>query len=309
MKLVFMGTPHFARRVLEILLASHHSVVGLICQPDKARGRDPCPTAPAAKTLALDAELPVFQPNRLGASLKAFLEETGPDAIVVAAYGKFIPSEFLSYGRFGCLNVHPSLLPRYRGAAPVQWALMNGEAQTGVSIMKLDAGMDTGPIILQRREPIREDDTGETLMARLAELGGQLMVEALDGLESGALSPIPQGEEGACLAPLLTREDGRIRWAEPGRVTALRIRAFHPWPGSYAFLSDGRSVKLFPPVTFRPLTGHPSGCFCGLEDGVAWFSCGDVELGVAELQLEGRCRIAAEAYVCGARWQPGLKLA
>ncbi len=258
MKVLFLGTPAFAVPALEKLLKSGHKVVGAVTQPDRPRGRCRTPQPPAVKELALSKSLPVFQPER--PSDPAFLAEIkklGADCAAVVAYGRILPKEFLSIFRHGAVNLHASLLPKYRGAAPIQWALIRGEQETGVTVFELDEQMDHGPVILQQKTPIKPDEDAAALAARLSEIGATALIEALDLIDTGMTSPVPQEEAQATQAPLLTKEDGLIRWELPAAEIRNRIRGMQPWPGAATGTGD-KALKILSatadPEPFDPVT-------------------------------------------------------
>jgi methionyl-tRNA formyltransferase len=231
---MFCGTPEFAVPTLEALVRERFEVAAVITQPDRPKGRGLKLAPPPVKVAAQRLGLRVEQPEGVrGEAGRRLLEELAPEAVVIVGYGQIIPAELLGLPRQGWINLHASLLPRYRGAAPVNWALIRGETRTGVTTMRLEAGLDTGPIFLQREEAIGEDDTAVTLSERLAELGAGLMVETLRGIEGGRLEPRPQDHSQATKAPLLKREHGRIDWGLSAREIYNRIRGLAPWPGAY----------------------------------------------------------------------------
>ncbi len=231
-----MGTPRFALPAFEAI-ADVETVMAVVTQPDRPSGRGLSVIPSAIKEAALKRSLPVHQPERIrkDAAFIQTLSEMAPDVIVVVAFGQILPSSVLDIPRLGCINLHASLLPKYRGAAPVQWALIRGEHQTGVTTMQMDAGMDTGPLLLQRATPIEPDETSEALATRLSQMGAPLLVETLDLLKSGGHLPVAQDDAEATLAPLLRKEDGRIRWKEPAREIFNRWRGVLSWPGSTTF--------------------------------------------------------------------------
>lgn len=241
MRIVFMGTPEFAVPSLEALLKTGHQVVGVVTQPDRPKGRGHALAPPPIKEVAQRAGIPVVQPVKI--RTPDFLERLtawAPDLIAVAAFGRILHAPILTLPPSGCVNVHGSLLPKYRGAAPVQWAVINGETETGITTMLMDEGMDTGPMLLQERLSIRPDDTAGTLAPRLAELGGRLLVDTIARLEAGTLTPRPQDSSQATLAPLLKKEDGAMDWTMTAVALANRIRGLSPWPGAYTFLGHDR---------------------------------------------------------------------
>jgi methionyl-tRNA formyltransferase len=238
MRIVFMGTAELSCASLAALARDRQfSVAAVVTQPDRPKGRELKLQPSPVKALAQKSGLPVLQPARArDEQFIAELRGLGPELIVVVAYGQILPQTILDLPRHGCLNVHTSLLPKYRGAAPIQWAIANGDAETGVTVMKMDAGLDTGPIVAQRRTPIQPADDSAALHERLARLGAELLVEAIPDYASGKIQPRPQPAEGVSLAPKIKKEDGRIDWNLPARAIGNRLRAFTPWPGAYTFL-------------------------------------------------------------------------
>jgi methionyl-tRNA formyltransferase len=300
MRLVFCGTPAFAVPTLQALQAAGHSIDLVLCQPDRPSGRGLTLTVPPVKQAALEAGLEVVQPEKIrnNPELQARLEAIRPVAIVVVAYGRLIPRWMLDLPRYGNLNLHGSLLPKYRGAAPIQWAVASGETVTGVTTMRLDEGMDTGDMLLRRELPIGPGDTAEDLFPRLAELGAPLMVETLAGLEAETIAPQRQDNSLATLAPLLTRDDGRIDPARTAQSIYDRWRGFQPWPGAWTTV---RGKKL----TLHRLTLAPSpqrrepGVF-RVEGDRLYFTAGDENsLEVTELQFEGKRRMPAADLLRG----------
>jgi methionyl-tRNA formyltransferase len=295
-----MGTPIFACPSLEALLArTDDAVVGVICQPDRPRGRGLAVTAPEVKRLAAARGLPVLQPERLSdPGFAAALRALAPDLIVVAAYGKILPRWILDLPPHGCINVHASLLPRHRGAAPIPWAILAGDATTGVTIMVMNEEMDAGDVLLARAVAIEPEDTAGTLGARLAALGAAALVEAIDGLKVGRLRPTPQPAEGITFAPRLTREQGRLDWSRTAAELDRVVRAFTPAPGAFTTLA-GRLLKVHRarPET-HPLAGSPGTIVHAGADGIV-VATGAGALRLLEVQLEGRRRLAAGAFLAG----------
>src|SRR4026207_506074 len=259
MRLVFMGTPDFASASLEALLKSDNSVVGIVTQPDRPKGRRQILTPSPVKLLPQREQIPLFPPPNLkDPEFSQTLADWKPDLIAVAAFGRILPSAILSLPPRGCINVHGSLLPKYRGAGPIQWAIINGETETGITTMLMDEGMDTGAMLLQEAIPITPNDTVGTLSPRLAELGGRLLVETIAQLKAGTLVPRPHDASQATMAPLLKKEDGVIDWALPATVLVNRVRGLSPWPGAYTPPAGGdrwtiwRALVLPGPVTKPP---------------------------------------------------------
>jgi len=297
-----MGSPEFAVPSLRAL-AARHEVALVVSQPDKPAGRGGKLAAPAVKQAALELGLPVIQPRsaRTG-ELQGALAGTGAELAVVVAYGKILPPAVLEALPRGCLNVHGSILPRYRGAAPVQWAVIHGEAETGVTIMQLDEGMDTGPTLLERRVAVDPDETAGELLARLGPIGAEALLAAIDSLAAGTLRPAPQDHARATHAPMLTKADGAIDFAQPAAAVAARIRGVDPWPGAYAELR-GQPVKLFraraePAGAGAGAAGAP-GARVAIDAAGARVACGEGTVVIRELQAAGRKRLTAAQFAAG----------
>ena len=312
LKVVFMGTAELACASLRALSsATDLQLLGVVSQPDKPRGRDLQIQPTPVKAAALAAGLSVWQPAR--ARDPAFLEQLRgqhPELIVVAAYGQILPQGLLDLPRFGCLNVHTSLLPKYRGAAPIQCAILNGDSETGVTIMKMDAGLDTGPILTQVRTPIEELDNAQTLHDRLADLGATLLIQTIPEYVAGRIQPRPQPAEGASYAPKISKEDGRLDWQLPARVLWNRIRAFTPWPGAFTTHQDGdkhKLLKVWVAEVDERESGIPGTVLRADRNGVL-VACGRQALSLKELQREGGRRLEAGAFLSGHPIQPGARL-
>jgi methionyl-tRNA formyltransferase len=300
MRLVFCGTPTFAVPTLQALRAAGHAVELVLCQPDRPSGRGLSLAVPPVKQAALDAGLEVLQPEkvRTNTELRARLEAIQPDAIVVVAYGRLIPPWMLNLPRYGNMNLHGSLLPKYRGAAPIQWAVANGERVTGVTTMRLDEGMDTGDMLLQRELPIGPTDTAEDVFPRLAEFGAPLMVETLAALQAGTATPQKQDNSLATLAPLLTRDDGRVDPARSAQSIYDRWRGFQPWPGAWTTVR-GKKLTLHRLALASPIQRGEPGIF-RVEGDRLYFTAGDGNsIEVAALQAEGKRRMPAADLLRG----------
>jgi methionyl-tRNA formyltransferase len=305
-RLVFMGTPDLARTVLSALADdARFEVLAAVVQPDKPIGRGLQLTPPPVKVEALARGIPVLQP--LKAREPVFLDQLrafDPDLIAVAAYGQILPQALLDIPKHGCLNVHTSLLPRWRGAAPIQWAVAEGDAESGVTIMRMEAGLDTGPMISQVSTPISADDTGQTLHDRLASLGGVLLGDTIPRFVAGELPVRVQPAEGVTYARKITKDDGRLVWRLPARVLDQRLRAFTPWPGSFAFLPGEPKPRLLKIHTAVPVTGSASaepGTVIAADKSGLVVACGEGALRVTELQPEGGRRMSAEQFLAGHR--------
>ncbi len=302
-RVVFMGTPAFAVPSLRAL-AAHYEVTLVVTQPDRPAGRGralvPTPVKAAARELGLE----LYQPDSLRSpEALEVLRQARPDVIVVAAYGEILRQNVLSLPPFGCVNVHASLLPRHRGAGPIAAAILAGDAVTGVTIMLMDAGMDTGPMLAQAEEPIHPDDTTATLTPRLAELGAQLLIETLPRWLAGELTPQPQDSAQATYAPMIRKEDGLIDWTDPAVAIERAVRAFDPWPGAYTFW-QGRRLRIARAEALPAWCGpQEPGTVVGLGAGAAAVVTGEGALRLVDVQLEGKRCTDCCSFVCG---QPGL---
>ncbi|MBW2061480.1 MAG: methionyl-tRNA formyltransferase [Deltaproteobacteria bacterium] len=305
-RIVFMGTPEFALPSLSSLASTGKEVVAVVTQPDRPRGRGRKLSPPPVKVLAQELSLPIWQPEKIrDPAIVSRLADLAPDLFVVVAYGQILPPALLGLPRLGALNVHASLLPAYRGPAPINWAIINGETQTGVTTMFMDQGVDTGAILESRIIPIKETDTAKTLHDRLSKLGADLLIQTIAGLKDGTVSPHPQPEAGASHAPLLTKSDGLLNWSRPAVELARLIRGLDPWPGAWT-AHRGRSLKLFGGRT-GSAQGLP-GQVLGLDTGWLHVAAGEGSLLVAELQLAGQKRLAASEFWHGQRLEPGVVL-
>jgi len=305
LRLVFCGTPSFAVPSLRLLLAEPDSeVVAVITQPDRPRGRGQEVSFSPVKESALSAGIPVFQPEKIRTpESEKFLRQAHPEAIVIIAYGQIIPARLLEIPRLGWVNLHASLLPRYRGAAPIQWAIANGETVTGVTSMRIDAGMDTGDILLQRETSIGWKETTPELAGRLALLGAPLIVHTLRGLRDGTLGPKPQEHSARTMAPLLKKEDGVIRWQQPAEVVYNRMRGFTPWPGAYSFFRGITCHLAGEPVSNASSDTPGQIRYDGKE---LWVACGQQSFfRVSHVKQEGRKQVSAVEFANGARLEPG----
>ena len=307
--LIFCGTPRFAVPTLEALVAAGHSVALVVTQPDRPRGRGMELAASPVKESAIRLGIPLVQPAAIknNAEFRAQLEALHPDAIIVVGYGRIIPQWMIDLPRLGNLNLHASLLPKYRGAAPIQWAIARGEAVTGVTTMRIDAGLDTGDILLQREMSISPEDTAETLAPRLASVGADLMVETLRGLESGQVKPVPQDHSLATLAPILTKEDGRMNFSRTATELFNRMRGFRPWPGAYTTFR-GRNLQVHRAESTRVASELPPGALA-VEGGHLVAGCGQgTALNLIEIQLDGKRRMTAQEFINGYRPKAGERV-
>ena len=312
MRVVFCGTPEIAIPTLRRLLrAPEHRVVGVITQPDRPRGRGMVSAESAVSIAAREAGLEVFQPEKIRSpEAQAWLEAKAPDVAVLIAYGQILPARLLAIPRLGWINLHASLLPKYRGAAPIAWAIARGETRTGITTMQIDAGTDTGPILLQRDMDIGAEETAPELSARMGEAGAPLVLETLEGLERGTLVPRAQDPAQASYAPMLKREDGRIRWEATATEIYNRMRGFAPWPGAFAEFR-GKRVHLWGrPIAAKDVSTDARAAAAPGTVRVAGqqllVACGaNTWLELTEVQPEGRRHMSAREFAAGARIQPG----
>ena len=302
MRLLFMGTPAFAVPTLKVLLSSRHTVSAVFTQPDKPSGRGEKLSAPPVKLIALEKRIPVHQPEKLKTpEWQSVFAELKVDAYVVVAYGKILPQWLLDVPRLGAYNVHASLLPKYRGAAPIHWAIANGETKTGITTMKLDAGMDTGGMLLQHEITIEPEDTCASIHDRLAEIGAELMLKTLEGLEKGTAKPVPQDSALATYAPMLRKSDGLLDWSQSAVSLHNRIRAFNPWPGTYTEL-QAQTLRVWRAQPAEVLGDSlPPGTLLHHSSGAAMVACGTGFLKLEEVQLENRKRTSALDFLHGLR--------
>lgn len=311
-RIAFMGTPEFALPSLKALLDSGENVVCVVTQPDRPRGRGRKVMAPPVKELALTASLPVLQPERIrGEEFHGILRDFKPDIIVLVAFGKILPASIITLPPLGTINVHGSLLPRYRGAAPIQWALVNGEEETGVTVMQMDEGIDTGDILLQESIAIMPQDTAGTLSAKLAELGGKTLVRALDLLRSDSIQPLQQDDARASYAPILQKEDGVVDWSQPAKRISGLIRGLDPWPATVTTLA-GRRLRLFSPQVEENSsccsTFPEPGTICRADRNGLLVTTGNGCLLIREVQPEGARRMEVAAFISGRLVEPGTLL-
>ena len=306
MKIVFMGTPDYSVRTLEKLIDSRHDVIGVFAQPDKPVGRKHILTAPPVKVCAVENGIPVFQPNTLrdGAALD-IIKKLDPDVIVVVAYGKILPKEILDYPKFGCINGHASILPRHRGASPIQWAICSGDTETGVTVMKMDEGMDTGDMIAVSKTEIGKTETAEELFIRLSYISADLMLTVLDDLESGRATFIKQPEEGVTYAPIIKKEMAHLDFFEDAHSLECKVRGFYSWPCAYTVLC-GKRIKIIKAEAVKCNSAD-----CGRvvkNDGELWISCANgTALNLLTVQPEGSKAMTAAMMLNGNKIPLGEK--
>lgn len=308
MKLVFMGTPEFAVPTLRTLLASGHQVTAVVTQPDKPRGRGKEMQFTPVKQAALEAGIPVYQPLKVrDEEFIQMLEGWKPDAIIVAAFGQLLPKAVLELPRYGCINVHASLLPRYRGAAPIQWAVINGEKESGVTAMLMAEGLDTGDMLKKVAVPLDEKETGDSLHDKLCVLGGDLILEVLAELEAGTAVRTPQRDEESCYAKMLRKEMGHIDFSMPAAEVERLIRGLNSWPSAYTHV-NGKTLKIWEAdVLSREYPGKP-GEIVELDRDRLYVRTGKGTLSLRTVQLEGKRRMETEAFLRGFPLEKGMIL-
>ncbi len=309
MKLVFCGTPQFAVPSLEQLAATGFDLQLVVTQPDRPQGRGMELAAPPVKQSALKLGMPVVQPEKIrkNEEFQALLRGLRPDAIIVVGYGRIIPPWMLELPSYGNINVHASLLPKYRGAAPIQWAIAKGEQITGVTTMLLNEGLDTGDILLQREMKIEAEDTAVTLAPRLAELGAGLLIETMRGLEEKSITPLPQDDSQATLAPILKKEDGLVDFSRSAEEIVNRFRGFQPWPGAYARFR-GKNLKLAEVRAVSPLSDLPPAELHPQGERLLVNCGGGTALELLQLQPEGKKAMTAREFINGYRPAQGERL-
>jgi methionyl-tRNA formyltransferase len=306
LRIVFMGTPAFACPTLQMLLDRGEQVVAVVTQPDRPSGRGQQLQPPPVKVLAQQHGIPVLQPVKVRlpealAEIEAFL----PDLIVVVAFGQILPKALLEMPRHGCINIHASLLPRYRGAAPINWCIINGEQETGITTMQMDVGLDTGDMLVKRAIAIGPDETASELHDRLAPLGAATMAETLDLLVAGQLIPEKQQDSDSCYAPMLKKELGNIDWSQNAVSIRNLVRGVTPWPGAFSFLG-GKQLKIFR-VRCGEGAGAPGTVLTATKSGLE-VACGNGSIIIEELQLEGKKRLSAGDFLAGVKLLPGTLL-
>lgn len=298
MNIVFMGTPDFAVPCLEKLIESSHNVCAVFSQPDKPVGRKQIMTPPPVKACAVEHSIPVYQPSSLkNSDAIDIINQYNPDVIVVVAYGKILPHNILTSVKYGCINVHASLLPRYRGAAPIQWSILNGDSETGVTIMQMDDGLDTGDMLLTESTPIGINETSEELFNRLSVMGARLLSDCLEGLENNSLSPVKQGDTGTCYAEKITKDLSLIDWSRSALEIHNQVRGLQSWPCAVTKI-NGKAVKIHKTV-LSDKTGNIAGEIVDNKNTLT-VCCGDGKcVDILELQPEGKKRMDTKSFLLG----------
>ncbi len=306
MKTVFMGTPDFAADILEALTEAGHEILCSVTKEDSRKGRGKTVSFSPVKELSVKHKIEVFQPHRIkDEDSVSFLKGLGADVFIVAAYGQILSEEILKIPKYGCVNVHASLLPKYRGAAPIQQAVINGDKISGVTIMQMDKGVDTGDILLQRQIGLSENETGDSLFEKLSKLGGQALCEALSLMEKGQLCPVKQDDSAASYARALTKEDGRLDFTKDAESLERLVRGLYSWPGSFTF-HKGKLLKVFEAQALKEESGEklPCGMITDLRGGIT-VSTQKGFIRFKEIQLEGKKRMKAEDFLRGFKMETG----
>ncbi len=299
LRIIFMGTPDFAAATLKALIDSPDEVVAVVTQPDRAKGRGKKLSSPPTKVLAESLDIPVLQPTKIKTDeFRNGLLTYRPDLIVVAAYGRILPIALLELAPLGCINVHGSLLPQYRGAAPIQWSVINGDRETGVTIIQMNEGMDTGDILLKATITTEPDETAGSLFDKLAALGSTTLLKAIKGLRDGTITPVSQNHDLATVAPMLKKDDGLIDWQKDAKEIECLIRGLDPWPTAFCFL-DSKRLRLFKPEVLHTDSNAQPGTVLQADKRGILIACGQNTLLVKEIQPEGKKRMPVESYLCG----------
>ncbi len=308
MKIIFMGTPDFAVGTLDALVEAGHEVSLVVTQPDRVKGRGKAISMPPVKECALKHEIPVFQPEKVKEDDAVMrLRAEAPDIIVVAAFGQILSKEILELPRYGCINVHASLLPKYRGAAPIQWSIIDGEEKTGVTIMQMNEGLDTGDILTQREVPILSTETGGSLFDKLAETGASLCVETISEIEKGNVNPVKQDDNFSSYAKMLKKELGQIDFSEPAENIERLVRALNPWPSAYTKL-DGELIKIWETEVVQEESNSAPGMITYVAKDHFVVSCGKGQLKVLSLQKNGKKRMTTHDFLLGNPLEKGTIL-
>lgn len=307
MNIVFMGTPEFAVPTLKSLITSSHKVVGVFTQPDKAVGRKQIITPPPVKVCAVDNNIPVYQPNSLKtAEAEELIKSLNPDVMVVVAYGKILPLNILNIAKHGCVNGHASLLPRHRGASPIQWALVSGDKNTGVTTQLMGEGIDTGDILLTEETPIDENETAGELHDRLSLITASLMLKTLEGIEKGSITPVKQDDSLSNYAPIIDKEMGFLKFDKTANEIRNLIRGFNPWPAAY-FMLENKRIKVFSASVGPKTSAKPSTVIKADDEFI--IACLDgTSLSLGEIQAEGSKRMSAKDYIRGHQIPTGIIL-
>lgn len=308
MKIIFMGTPDFAAGALEALIQKGEEIVLVVTQPDKPKGRSKTLVYPPVKECALKYNLPVFQPEKIKTpEAIATLREYPADIFVVAAFGQIVSREILEMPRYGCVNIHASLLPKYRGASPIQNVILDGEKETGITIMQMDEGIDTGDMLYQKKIEIQREDTFETLHDKLMVLGGEAIVEAIDLIANNSLVPEPQDDSRSCYAKLIKKEMGELHFDKEAMALERQVKGMNPWPSAYTFY-HGKQIKIWNAYALEEEYQQEAGTIVAVEKDYFVVACGKGGLQIKEVQLEGKKRMSVHDFLLGVKVTRGEKL-
>lgn len=304
MKVIFMGTPEFAVPCLRALHESEHSLIAVVTQPDRPKGRGGKLTPPPTKVFAQEQGIPVSQPLKMkDPAFLDVLKKLNPDVIAVAAFGRILPPVILDLPPKGCINVHASLLPKYRGAAPINWAIIKGETETGITTMQMDPGMDTGDMLLIEKIPILPDDTAGNLFGKLSQIGARLLIKTLEGIETGTIKPIPQDNDKATPAPMMEKETGKIDWGQSALDISNRVRGLDPWPGAFTFYKGDR-LRIWKAAAEAGSRGD-SGTVAGVDKESFSVSTGEGLLRILEVQPANARRMRVREFLAGRNVRDG----
>ncbi|MBQ8189031.1 MAG: methionyl-tRNA formyltransferase [Lachnospiraceae bacterium] len=307
MKVVYMGTPDFAVGPLEAIIKAGHEVTAVVTQPDKPKGRGKEMAMSPVKACAIQYDIPVLTPVKIkAAEAVEELKQYPADIFVVAAFGQILSEEILNMPKFGCINIHASLLPKYRGAAPIQWSIIDGEEETGITIMQMDKGLDTGDILFQKKVAITAEETGESLFDKLAVTGAEFVVEALEHIEKGDVHPIKQEDEKSTYAKMLTKSVGKIDWTQSAMVIERLIRGLNSWPSAYTTYK-GKQLKIWSATVEAHEAGEP-GTVAKVSKDAVYIRTGEGALALKEIQLEGKKRMTTKEFLLGRSFEEGEKL-
>lgn len=314
MRVIFMGTPDFSVGTLEAIIEAGHEVALVVTQPDKPKGRGKEIAFSPVKECALAHGLEVFQPVRIKNSENVeYLKKYNPDIIIVVAFGQILPQPILDMAKYGCINVHASLLPKYRGAAPIQWAVINGDEITGVTTMRMDIGVDTGDMIAKREVRLSEDETGGSLFEKLSKVGAKLLVETMEMIENGTAQYIPQDHNAATHTSMITKEFGEIDWKKSAHALECLVRGLNPWPSAYTFL-DGKMLKIWKsrvcenPQILQKAQDAENGTIVAVTKDSFCVKTGDGVLEILDVQLQGKKRMGCDAFLRGYHLEEGVQL-
>lgn len=305
MRVIYMGTPDFSVGALEEIIKAGHEVALVVTQPDKPKGRGKAMQFTPVKECALEHGIEVFQPVKIRETANVeYLRKYNPDIIVVAAFGQILPKSILDMAKYGCINIHASLLPKYRGAAPIQWSVINGDEVSGVTIMRMDEGVDTGDMITKRQVRLAEDETGGSLFDKLAEVGAKLCIETMDMIENGTAEYTPQNSEEATHTSMISKELGEIDWKKPAVEIERLIRGLNPWPSAFTHL-NGKTFKIWKAKVSDESFDCQPGCVCKVDKNAMYVQTGEGVLSLVEVQLEGKKRMEIDAFLRGCSVEEG----